>query len=378
MGGALTYAKNVLTWLPIIAPQHQFIVYLPEKNRQKLHYLANTLKVQLQDYPFASTDGIVRIYFDQVFIQKLAHQKGAKILFSSTGFGTFWNSIPEVLLVRNPVYFDKSIEQKGQVNCSDLKCKLRRWLSLISIQRANIVLFPTTAMCDMVGKYINLSKKNIRIIPYGFDHNAFSCTQATENELVLRMLSWKEEGITVLLNVSSYAVHKNFETLIEALPSVINHGYKIKLVTTLSREQTGGVLEYDRLVARINELGLDETVVCAGYIPYEQLSSIYRAADVFVFPSFTESFGHPMVEAMASGLPVLAADTPTNREVCGTGGIFFDTFDPNDCAKQLHDLIADSPFRSKLALHAQQHAQNFSWEKHVKELVEVFEQVANV
>ena len=101
------------------------------------------------------------------------------------------------------------------------------------------------------------------------------------------------------MNVSFYAVHKNFEVLIEALPHIIKRGGKLKLVTTLSREKTGDKREYNLLMQRVKDLGLEETVIQTGYVPYEHLSKIYQAADLFAFPSFTESFGQPIVEAMA-------------------------------------------------------------------------------
>src|SRR5690606_4504433 len=137
----------------------------------------------------------------------------------STGFGSPFSACPEVLLVRNPVYFNQAFQEKYQKLGRSLRRNtLRRWHSLFSIWGADTVLFPTRAMGAMVESYIDLSDKRTEAIHYGFDRDRFFAAEAEEPDIVAAMRRWKAEGAQVLLSVSTYAVHKNFETLIEALP----------------------------------------------------------------------------------------------------------------------------------------------------------------
>ena len=103
---------------------------------------------------------------------------------------------------------------------------------------------------------------------------------------------------------------------------------------------------------RARELGVEDMWIESGYVQYEQLRSLYEVSDLFVFPSFTESFGHSLVESMASGLPVVAADMPVNREVCEEGATYFSKFDPEACAKKIQFLLEDSSQRNELKKHA--------------------------
>ncbi len=378
MGGALTYLLNVVRCLSQVAPADRFTVYLPSHSRDKVEAMGPFTNVTLVDYPYHTTGGPARNYFDQIVIPRQLRARQADVLFSSTGFGTFVSPRPQVLLIRNAAYFSPDFRSMyRKLGRSLRRNTMRRHLSLASIRAADVTLFPTEAMRDMVQPYIDLTNRRTRVLPYGFDHEAFSQGKATVSGWRERFETWKSEGYALLLNVSTYAVHKNFETLIEALPHVKAGGRKVKLLTTTSREKTSDKAEYDAMVRRAEALGVKEDWVELGYVPYEALHALYAAADLYVFPSFTESFGHSLVEAMAAGLPVAAADMPVNREVCGEAGRYFETFNPKDCARVVEDVLGDAEVRRQLSDASLSRAQDFSWPRYTAQLVELFREAAH-
>lgn len=374
MGGAVTYLQNILEWLPEVAPHDEFIVCVPDATRDQLPVREG---VTVRAYPYPSTKGLQRLCFDQVVVPHVVRQEKIDALFSSTGFGSFWSSCPQVLLIRNMAYFDPQFQAKyQQLGRSLAKNTLRRWHSLLSIRRADAILFPTEAMQEMVGNFLRLDSHTSYVIHYGFDEEHFCRdTGAAASEAVSRLQRFCREGCEILLNVSTYAVHKNFETLIEALPLVLQNNSTLKIVTTTSRERTSDKIEYDALKKRANELGVTDSWIELGYVPYRELHALYRSADAYVFPSFTESFGHSMVEAMASGLPVVAAGTLVNREVCGEAGSYFDTFDPVDCAESISSVLRDPEKQIEMAEISRERSHTFSWRKYTEELVRVFREV---
>lgn len=370
MGGSVTYLQNVLQWLPEVAPRDEFIVCVPSATRARL---PSQDGVTLWAYPYSSTQGLRRLYFDQVTLPRVARAEDVDVLFSSTGFGTLWSPVPQVLLIRNMAYFDPQFRAKYRALGRSLtKNTLRRWHSLLSIRRADVVLFPTRAMRAIVEQYLSLPERSARVLHYGFDADRFRRKGGDPSAAVQRVRRWKDDGGPVLLNVSTYAVHKNLETLIEALPAVREIHPDLKLLTTTSRERTSDKVEYDALRARASALGVTDTWTELGYVPYRELPALYQIADVYVFPSFAESFGHSMVEAMASGLPIVAAGTPVNREVCERAGCYFDTFDPEDCARVICDVLAHPEKQNKKADASRKQAQSFSWRRYTKALVEIF------
>ncbi|QXD16177.1 glycosyltransferase family 4 protein [Rhodocaloribacter litoris] len=372
MGGALTYLINVVRQLPARAPENRFTVVLPAASRPKVETFGPFPNVTLVDYPHADTGGLARNYFDQVEIPRMVRRLQADVLFSSTGFGTFRSPCPQVLLVRNAAYFSPEFQQMyRELGRSLRRNTVRRWLSLASIRAADVTLFPTRAMQEMVGDWIDLRGRRTEVIHYGFDHEAFAARRA-EDARFERLDRWRAEGYTVLLNVSTYAVHKSFEVLVEALPHLKTAGHRVKLVTTTSREKTTDKAEYDALVRRAEALGVREDWCELGYVPYEALRSLYARADVYVFPSFTESFGHSLVEAMASGLPVVASDMPVNVEVCEAAGVYFPVFDAAACADRIGQVLCEPAVRERMRQAALRRAQAFSWQQYVDTLMACF------
>ena len=377
MGGAVTFLKNVLPWFARVAPDWRFTTYVPDPTKSKLAGVADR-GVHLISYPLGDTSGMRRLYFDQVMIPRLIRTQGVDILFSTTGFGTFFCPAPEVLLVRNMAYFDPAFHARyHNLGRSLRKNSVRRWHSILSMRAADAVVFPSRAMQDSVGAYTTFAGTRVESIHYGFDHEAFSKTELGDAAISKDVATWKEEGYQVLLSVSTFAVQKNYETLVEALALLRRRGMKLKLLTTISREKTTDTAEYDALMARAGDLGVADDIVQLGYIPYENLGSVYRLADAYVFPSFTESFGHSMVEAMAAGLPVIAAGTPVNREVCGTAAEYFDTFSADGAAQTIANVLLNPELRPGMRQRSKERAADFSWKRCAEQYVTLFRELAS-
>ena len=98
-----------------------------------------------------------------------------------------------------------------------------------------------------------------------------------------------------------------------------------------------------------------------GHVPPEYISDLYDDLDVFLFPSFCESFGMPLVEAMTRGLPVIYADTSSNREICDNAGIPFPTHDAAALADAFRRLLDDAGFYQASASASARRATAFSW-----------------
>jgi glycosyltransferase involved in cell wall biosynthesis len=370
MGGSVTHLKNILNWLPEQLSSGRVIVYVPETTVGSLPTGSN---VEIRAYPYASTQGLRRLYFDQVEIPRLARQEEIDVLFSATGFGTLWSPVPQILLVRNMKYFDPQFQAKyRKLGRSFRRTRLRRWHSLLSMWAADAVLFPTRAMQETVESYISLNGTATHPHHYGFDAETFETKKNRKSGAETDLRQRVGANGPLLLNVSTYAVHKNLETLIEALPALRDAHPELTLVTTTSREQTSDTDEYDALKQRAAELGVAEAWMELGYVPHDDLSAVYRAADLYVFPSFTESFGHSMVEAMASGLPVVAAATDVNREVCGDAGEYFDPFDANSCAKAIREVLSSENRQAEMRNASVRRADHFSWEQYARRLAQVF------
>ena len=130
----------------------------------------------------------------------------------------------------------------------------------------------------------------------------------------------------------------------------------------------------EKELALLRRLGA--TVRPIGVLDYDATWRAYEQADIFVFPSLCESFGHPLVEAMAAGLPVVASDIAVHREICGDAGAYFPVLDAQALAAQLGELIRDPARRQEQAARGSRRVENFLWEDHVDRLLGLLREMA--
>ncbi|WP_295383894.1 glycosyltransferase family 1 protein [uncultured Thiodictyon sp.] len=128
--------------------------------------------------------------------------------------------------------------------------------------------------------------------------------------------------------------------------------------------------------ARVGELGLTEQVVFPGFVPDEVIPALYAAADALAFPSLFEGFGIPVLEAMASGTPVCAANASSIPEVVGDAGLLFDPLDVPAIAASLARLLQDQELRTRLIAAGLERASHFTWDTAAQGVLEELEAAA--
>jgi glycosyltransferase involved in cell wall biosynthesis len=162
-----------------------------------------------------------------------------------------------------------------------------------------------------------------------------------------------------VLVVGSIASHRDHLTVFEAWARVLaRHGTRRRLVVV------GPVLEPahgDRVRRAASRLEPNGAVAFLDETPREELVRLYQSAAVLVLPSSVESFGLPLLEAMACGSAVIASDIPVAREVCGDGAWYYRPGDPADLAEKLDRLLVDARARESLADAGSARARRFPW-----------------
>lgn len=169
-----------------------------------------------------------------------------------------------------------------------------------------------------------------------------------------------------LLYVGLVSPHKNVSRLLEAIAVTKTH-----LVIVSPR-----TVFIERLKDEIAQKGVGKYVQLVGYVSDPDLIDLYRQAYALVFPSLSEGFGLPAVEAMSFGCPVLCSNVSSLPEVAGEAALFFDPYDPRDIAEKITQILKDKKLRAGLVKKGLAQAKKYSWETMAKQTLRVYEKVA--
>jgi len=170
-----------------------------------------------------------------------------------------------------------------------------------------------------------------------------------------------------LLYVGNLYPYKNLGRIIEALPQLIAHHPDLKFVIVGKEDVFSKELRQ-----RAQELSVETAVVFTGFVTDAELAAYYRDATVYVFPSLSEGFGLPGLEAMGYGVPVAAARASCLPEVYGDAAVYFNPQDVADVARVIANLLDNDKQRADLKRRGLAHVKTFSWQRMAKQTLAVY------
>ncbi len=175
-----------------------------------------------------------------------------------------------------------------------------------------------------------------------------------------------------ILYVGTLQPRKNLIRLTEAFS---NLQYPISNIQLVIAGKKGWL--YQEIFQRVEELGLEKTVVFTGYVPEGDLPALLSGALVFAFPSLYEGFGLPVLEAMACETPVVCSNASSLPEVAGDAALLVDPLDVEGLAAAMRRVLGDEELRAELIERGFEQAKKFSWERCARETLAVLESVCH-
>lgn len=379
MGGAVAYLGNLLRHLPPPESGHEFLVVLPPETAEFLPGLP--ANIRLFPTPVGSQTWRKRLWWDQVTLRRFLKDQHADALYSAANFGMLRSPVPQALLLQNALYFSDLYQRTLLPRYGwsvRLNFRLRRWLMIESARHAGLVMAPTQALLDGLVRATTVSPAKTLVNPYGVDVPGRGGRTQDAPESDNPAAGRKPTDSVRLLYISLYSDYKNLSTLLKALPLLNrNGGRRFALTTTVNPDSETWPVTRAEDLELARSAAVASAVRFTGRLSREQTAAAYGQSDIFVFPSLVESFGFPMAEAMAAGLPIVAAGTEPNREVCGDAAVYFEPFDPADLANQVARVASDGDLRALLSAAGRERAtQRFRWEDHARRLMESITRLA--
>jgi glycosyltransferase involved in cell wall biosynthesis len=237
-----------------------------------------------------------------------------------------------------------------------------------SARVADAIIINSESLRGEIQRYLKVDDRKLRLIYEAVDHDLF--TPGDAGAARARVAAF---GVTkpFVLFVSSLWQYKNCDGLLRAWALARGElGDRQLAVVGAGRDEK--YLASLRSLA--DELGIAGDVVFTGGIPLEQTVDFYRAADVFVYPSLNETFGLPILEAMACGCPVVTSNTSAMPETAGQAAVLSDPKDPASIARAI--VEAAGPDQDRLRDLGLARASQFTWSATAAATLDVYREAA--
>ncbi len=225
-----------------------------------------------------------------------------------------------------------------------------RMLLFLAVHRSRTVIAVSESTRQDLHRFYSLAPACVRVVPHGVEKEFF------------RLPRMPDDAHPFLLAVSTLHPHKNLDTLIRAFAQFWQGKSQWRLVIVGLRGFYTAELEALR-----SSLRLEQSVIFTGWIPREELRSLFATAQAFVYPSLFEGFGMPVLEALAAGIPTACSHREPMASIAGKAALLFDPTDVQAMYDALLQITGDVSLRRELAESGPARAAHYSWERAARE-----------
>ena len=267
-------------------------------------------------------------------------------------------SVHDVSYLEHPQYFTR-------FRSMQLKLTVRR-----TLKRAARVLTPSEFSKRAILKHYGIAEDKVIVVPNAVESQFRPIEREVARNAVQRKFGLARPFVLTVGDLQPRKNHlgllKAFEDLVQAEPQLQHDLVFVGKETWYSRE----------LHRAVQHSSIRDRVRFTGFVDDVDLVQFYGACDLFVFPSFYEGFGLPILEAMACGRAVACSRLTAMPEVANAAGILFDPASKNEIARAMLDVLLDPQLRARLERLGIQRAASFSWEKAATQTLQVYYDVA--
>ncbi|MDD5342142.1 MAG: glycosyltransferase family 4 protein [Patescibacteria group bacterium] len=230
-----------------------------------------------------------------------------------------------------------------------------RWLSALIWKRAQIVIANSQGLCDLA--YQSYAKKKIDIIPNGVDTEQFKPRS-------------KQNNIFTVLTVARLIPRKGIQYLVEGFAKFTAKFSESKLIIV------GDGPMKNQLQQKAVELRIDDRIEFPGNITHDKLPGIYQKADVFVLPSLNEGMSNSILEALASGLAIIATPTGGSSELIDKdNGIIIEPKNAQAITSALENCLGNQNKLAKMKINSREKSELYSWRRVAEKYYSVYKKV---
>lgn len=364
-GGFKTYSENLINALAEVDAENEYILYL-DRPPCATTMLPHSPQVAHRVVP-GGLPTMGAFWREQVGLAYQAARDHLDLFHAPNLTAPLFLPCPLVLTMHDMIWFFP--EQFSQSSHRPLKRRLMAWyyrvVPRLAAQRAALLITVSAAARSSIVENLHIPQEQIVVT-----HEAASpLYRLLHDEKQLDALHRKYQiNRQFILALGSADPRKNIATLLDAfalLPPDLRQRHQLVIAWAHNALMA-------ELTTQVQQLGLTNAVRFLANVSNDDLVALYNAAALFAFPSLCEGFGLPLVEAMACGAPVVAADNSSIPEVVGDAALLFPAEDPAQMALCMEHVLTKPALAATLTAKGLERAASFSWQSCAQQTVAAY------
>ncbi|MDP9081762.1 MAG: glycosyltransferase family 4 protein [Bacteroidota bacterium] len=306
--------------------------------------------------------------WEQYFLPRACHKLKADILHCTANTAPLSNKMPLILTLHDVIFLEKS-NIRAKASWYQRLGNLYRSIIVSTIaKKALRIITVSEFQKKLIVEKLQIPAEKVKVIYNGADERFFDHYSQEQIDGILEKFGLTRGYIFFMANTDA---RKNSKGVVNAYAQLLLHNPEAPrlVMKGLKKEQLQQLLKQEKLE------WLEKEIDLIGYVGYIDLPAIYQAASMLWFPSFSEGFGLPIVEAMASGIPVITSSVSCMPEIAGDAALFIDPKNPTSLAFATQLILTDSELAERLSANGKKRAALFTWDSAIKETVAVYHEV---
>ncbi|MDY7041901.1 MAG: glycosyltransferase family 1 protein [Chloroflexota bacterium] len=349
--GPNSYIFHLLRNLDGIGGEYRYKAFISD------HRFATSGEMALYLTHWPAYGPAARVAWEQLILPVVLHRQRMDLIHGMAFVAPLLSPCPTVITV-----FDLSFLRFPDAFRRANRTYLRIFTPLSARHSKRVIAISQHTKRDVI-RLLGVPAERVEVVYCGVDEDFYPRPAAEVREFRRK----KELPERFMLFVGTLEPRKNVRRLIEAYAQTRDLGVRLVIAG-------GKGWLYEDIFATVEQLGLNDEVFFAGYVPAEELPLWYNAADLFVYPSLYEGFGLPPLEAMACGTPVISSNAASLPEIVGEAGLTVAPQDVDSLAAAMRQVLTDQNLHAQLRERGLQQARKFSWGKAARQTAEVYRQ----
>ncbi len=358
---ALELIKNLQT----IDKENEYYIFIkPDEDSSVLKETSNFKIIELEGGSYPT--------WEQFVLPRAAKEYGCDILHCTSNTAPFNCDMPLVTTLHDIIYMESNYAKilSGSATPYQKFGNIYRKLIVPRVmKKSKKVITVSHFEKNRIADFFEVNEKNkLEAIYNGVSEHFQPIADVEELKRVKELYNLPEKYFFFLGNTDP---KKNTKGTLEAFSSFLtetNLDYKLVM------------LDYDRnelekILNEIGDKGLIDKIVLTGYVVNTDLPVIYSLSSIFLYPSLRESFGIPMLEAMACGVPVITSNTSSMPEVSGGAAHIIDPFKPEEITEGIIKILNDESYCEELKKKGLSRSKMFSWKNMAKEVLGLYNEI---